>query len=459
MNMVSLTRRRFATVSRRLVVALAAATLGGIPGTANAQSDDGQIPGLIVSTPTEPSNPTTGDRPGHVRPPIMGTALQRSPPPQAAPRKQSRPVKTRKTAIEQRKSKRKRRRAATSRRQHGVAILVNDEPITHHEIRQRARLLAARNRNIGRRAQANFNAMIKRKSTNERLRSILNKTIAENQGRSRADILAIFERRKKAFAKSLQQQAISAARASFVPAQRQRAKQELIEERLKLQAAKRMNVLVDDVEVDNALANVAKSNKVTVDQFIRSLRRSGLDPASFKERLRTQISWMGVVRRKYGQFISINMAEIDQHVASGAAKTGAVNLKLHKITLALPRKLGQAGVAARLREGEALQAKFSGCQSTKILSSSVKGAQFKDLGVVKSSRLSEPERSLLLQAKDGEMLPPLTRREGVVLYAVCGRDAVTAKAKVRRQLQQREFNVMARRHLADLKRDAHIEYR
>ena len=34
-----------------------------------------------------------------------------------------------------------------------------------------------------------------------------------------------------------------------------------------------------------------------------------------------------------------------------------------------------------------------------------------------------------------------------------------ARSQARSALQQREFEIMGRRHLADLKRDAHIEYR
>ena len=82
-----------------------------------------------------------------------------------------------------------------------IAVLVNDDPITEYEIRQRAQLLAA-GPGLRKQVEARFKNLIKRPSTNKRLRSILKETIEANQGRSREQILAIFERRKTAYAKS-----------------------------------------------------------------------------------------------------------------------------------------------------------------------------------------------------------------------------------------------------------------
>jgi peptidyl-prolyl cis-trans isomerase SurA len=70
---------------------------------------------------------------------------------------------------------------------------------------------------------------------------------------------------------------------------------------------------------------------------------------------------------------------------------------------------------------------------------------------------------MLLSAKDGDMLPPGTGAHGVEIYAVCGRRAIKADSKQREQvqaeLQQKEFELLARRHLLDLRQDAHIEVR
>ncbi len=415
-----------------------------------------QVPGLIVSVPTENESGTQSvPSTGRTSPTQRGTSTA-STAPTRRPSTTARPQQ--KTNARRIQKPRRRAVSSSSRRKHSVAILVNDEPITHHEINQRARLLSMNGGQTAQRAKANFKALIKRKSTSNRLRAILEETIQENRGRPRDEILAIFERRKQAFAKSLQRRAVSSARRAAIPAQRTRARNELIEERLKLQEAKRLNVVASDAQIESTIANVAKRNKISSKRFLANIARSGVDPATFKERLKAQISWAGVVRRKFGRQISVNMADVDRYAKSLGSADG-VTLRLQKITLGLPQALGQAALASRLRDAELLRQKFSGCQSTAVLARSVTGAKFQDLGRVKAGSVSEPTRSLLIQAKDGEMLPPQTRREGVVLYAVCGRNAGAAKDKARSELQQREFQIMGQRHLADLKRDAHIEYR
>ncbi len=85
------------------------------------------------------------------------------------------------------------------------------------------------------------------------------------------------------------------------------------------------------------------------------------------------------------------------------------------------------------------------------------------MGKKKSSTIPEPTRTLLLNASDGEMLPPTVGDGAVELYVVCGRDSVQTALEKRtaaeNQLKQKEFEVMAQRYLKDLREDAHIEYR
>jgi peptidyl-prolyl cis-trans isomerase SurA len=82
---------------------------------------------------------------------------------------------------------------------------------------------------------------------------------------------------------------------------------------------------------------------------------------------------------------------------------------------------------------------------------------------IKPSSIAEPTQSLLLSARDGDMLPPVTGAHGIEVYAVCGRRPIKADEKAREKAQeelaQKEFEIVAKRHLRDLRQDAHIEYR
>ena len=54
----------------------------------------------------------------------------------------------------------------------------------------------------------------------------------------------------------------------MIPGLRKKALEELIEERLKFQEAKRTSVTISDDEVEKAFKGIAERNKMTADQFI-----------------------------------------------------------------------------------------------------------------------------------------------------------------------------------------------
>ena len=90
-------------------------------------------------------------------------------------------------------------------------------------------------------------------------------------------------------------------------------------------------------------------------------------------------------------------------------------------------------------------------------------AKFDEMRYIKPSTFPEPTRSMLLGAKDGDMLPPSTTSGGVELYAVCGRRTIGAndaqRTKTQEDLQYQQLESLAQRHMRNLRQDAHIEYR
>lgn len=410
-----------------------------------AVAQSGSLPGLIVTVPPSGEQPQDQEQ---VQPP--DTQERASEP--AKPKTASRPPANARSGSGDGS------RGAAS---HQIKYLVNDDPITNYEIDARARLLALRV-NIGDQAKKAFANIVKNPKTNERLKAIFEQTIRENQGKSREEILAIFERKKKAFGQQLQEQALASARRSVMPNLRKQAEEELIEERLKMQAAQQLNVAVDDARVEEIFANIAKNNNLTPDQFAAQLRQAGSDAEAMKARFRADVAWSMVVQRKFGGLISVNQREVDEFLGNQSA-SGSEQLQLHKITLNVPTNMDQAEIARLYRAAENVRSNFDGCQSTKSVAASLPGAKFQDLGKVSSDRIEEPTRSMLLAANDNEMLPPNVGQSGIVLYAVCGKSGAgpdeQREQAARAKLQERELDVLGRRYLADLRRDAHIEQR
>lgn len=347
-----------------------------------------------------------------------------------------------------------------------IVVLVNDEPVTAYEVEQRQRLIAL-SANFQERAQQNFQRMIKAESTTERLKTILNDTIKANRGKSREQILAIFEERKKQFAVGLQRQAVADARASVLPGFRKQALDELIEERLKLQEAKRLNLVATDEEVSTIVNSIAQRNKMTEQQFGEHLKGVGADLNTMRQRFKATLSWNNVIRRRFGHQIAITERDVERFVdksGAGEGSAAAVDLKVQRITLAIDGKLEQRQIAERLQQADAMRAQFTGCKNGQKLAQTIPGGRFEDLGTRSAGSIPEPTQSLLLNAQDGEVLPPTVGPSGIELWVVCGRQAAktqTAKASDDDggDSRQKEFEILAKKHLKDLRQDAFIEYR
>ena len=249
----------------------------------------------------------------------------------------------------------------------GIVALVNDEPVTGYEVQQRAAFLAVSGGGAGitERARENLKNIAQQESTNQRMRAILEETVKANPGKTREQVIAAFEERKKAFVQSLQRQAVENAKASLVPKFKKQALEELIDERLKLQEGKRLTLNVSDEEADKIFKGIAERNKMTEQQFTEHLKGQGIDARTMKGRLRAQSVWRDVIRRKFGPQISVTARDVDKYVEASGAAAGEdqTELQLQKITLAIPGKIDQKVMAKRLEEAETLRRKFSGCKS------------------------------------------------------------------------------------------------
>ena len=129
------------------------------------------------------------------------------------------------------------------------------------------------------------------------LRAILEEMIQKNRA-SRASRSAPSSRSARSSSPcSLQKQAIDGARAALLPQFRKEAQEELIEERLKLQEAKRLGIEISDDEVKRIMKGLAERNKMTEEQFApapQGHRRRRLRPcASASGRSSPGARWCG----------------------------------------------------------------------------------------------------------------------------------------------------------------------
>ena len=335
-----------------------------------------------------------------------------------------------------------------------IVALVNDEPITGYEVEQRVALAMLGAPDVQRKLQAKLKAP----SMNEQFKAFAMKRLQANPPKSEAEQQARIKQLQGEFVGSMKAQ----IEKEYVPTARKQALDELIDERLKLQEAKKLSIVTADDEVDRVISGMAERNKMTVPQFAEHIAKMGANISIMRERIRASLSWSDVIRRKFGQQITVAKGDVDRMVASAEGQDD-VELKIHRILLSVPPNQDQKRLAQRLNDAEQLRTQFTGCKSMETMARGAQGARFDNLGDRRPTSLPEPTRSLLLSAHDDELLPATIGENGVELWAVCGRKLVKAadskRETAQNELRQKEFEILSKKHLKDLRTDAHIEYR
>ena len=333
-----------------------------------------------------------------------------------------------------------------------IVALVNDEPISGFDLKQRMNLYLANSQQLRKKMQAR----LKSPNINEQFRDFA----MRHNPKSKEEV----QRLQKKFVRQIRRDIIKGLK----PQARKLAMEELVEERIKLQEAKRLNIVVNDEKVSSSLANMAKRSKMNVKQFTKMMRGMGVDMSTMRARVKAGIGWQQAVQRKYGRELSLKHQYYDRlngGTAAAGDKQKNIELQLHRITLPLSGRINQQIMVERIAEADRLRGQFKSCNSVKSLAANIKNAKYENLGHKRASTFSEPTRTQLIQAKIGEMPPPSLSPKGIQLYAVCGRRKVATPKKKqtaennKRAQQQKEFNILSERHLRDLKQDAFIEYR
>lgn len=338
--------------------------------------------------------------------------------------------------------------AASPASAQNIVVLVNDDPITTYDVAQRQRWLA-RTSGFGERMKA----ALQSDAVKERYKELM---IAANP-RTREEAEAAAERVKKQLIEETKNKVLAQSSGSS----RKAAIDALIEDRLKLQEAKKYNIVVSDAEVEQSLAARAKGpdGKTDLEGFFKQFEADGINRKTIKEIIRAQLAWRDLIRRYYGSRIATKV----RPTSSGNTGSGDTIIEAREVRLALGSGADQKAIAKRLVEAENLRESFKSCgelpQLVKVLSSTA----IKTHAKAKLSDFPKEMQPLVQKAADGQMTPPIVSGSNVVSYAVCRKTVTAAKDSGSEdeasELRQQEFERYARRHLQELKQSAAIDYR
>lgn len=239
----------------------------------------------------------------------------------------------------------------------------------------------------------------------------------------------------------------------------------MIDERLMLQEAARQNITVQQSELDAELSKLAERNGVTLDQFGPYLQQNGVLLEPLADQLRASLAWTKLVNRQLRPRAVVSEEDIDEVLRQAEANKGQPQRRVSEIFLAV----GQAAEEEEIRRGaerliEQIRGGIPFSAIAAQFSDSATAAVGGDVGWVLPGQLPAEVDEALQSMSDGEIAGPIRAAGGYYILQLRGQrsiaeDAQPDREEVRRVLVNQRLELLARRYLRDLRRDAFVEIR
>lgn len=244
--------------------------------------------------------------------------------------------------------------------------------------------------------------------------------------------------------------------------------EQLIDERLMMQEAKRRGFSASTGEVDAEIGRRAGAAKLNAAQFLQAMRQAGFDPKSFRDFIEANMLWQRIVRARFRATAQVT----DQDVT--AALTGRADIEageptrvyeyhLQPVLFIVPSGSGAGVEAQRRSEANAFRSAFQGCDSALQQAAGRPGIVVKPQMRREEGQLNEAMKAALASLEPGGVTEPERVADGIQIIAVCGKSEIAGQTSesvaVREELSNERGQLMARRYLRDLRSDAVIEYR
>jgi len=248
-------------------------------------------------------------------------------------------------------------------------------------------------------------------------------------------------------------------------ASRRKAQQELVEEVLKLAEAERLRSTVGDGEVNDAYASIARNVKMSPKQLSNALRQNGVNPSTLKDRLRAQLSWSRVVRRRFQAQVNVNESDVIAALkkSKDLDKEKSIEYQLRQVIVVVPKKSSSGFKSKRKREAQALRKRFTSCPEGVEIARGLSEVVVKNIGRRLETELPDGLRDDIEKTSVGRLTAPQTTGNGYEMIAVCEKreiaSDVAARTELENELRAKEGEQLSRRYLSELRRRAVIDYR
>jgi len=231
---------------------------------------------------------------------------------------------------------------------------------------------------------------------------------------------------------------------------------ELIDEQVMVQEAKRIGVTISDAQVEEAVLQVARNIKVSRDKLGQMLSQQGVNIDTLKDRLRANLAWNQVVTQVVMQRVQLSDAELDAKAADKLTDAQSFDYILKEVIF-----IGK-GSSARTGQANQYRKSFQGCDTAVQLSLSYTDAAVIELGRRHATQLPAAIAKELAGLNVGGISKPRVVEQGVSMLAVCqksvAKDLTFIKNDIQQEVGQDALKSEATAYLKEVRAKAKIAY-
>lgn len=199
----------------------------------------------------------------------------------------------------------------------------------------------------------------------------------------------------------------------------------LIDEKLQVQEATRLNVGVTDEDIEGAIGRIEQSNRMRKGQLSELLTKANVPRQALEQQLRAGIAWQKLIQRRLRAEVTINEEEVQEVLDRIKSKQGSPEFLLSEIFLPIDNPDQEDEV--RQNAMNLIQQMQRGTSFPAIaqqFSQAASAANGGDIGWVQEGQLDEELETAVKQLRPGEVTPPTRTPGGFYVYGLRGKRTI-----------------------------------
>ena len=233
---------------------------------------------------------------------------------------------------------------------------------------------------------------------------------------------------------------------------------ELINEALENQEAKRLGFTVTDAEIDDGVLQLSRQLKLSVSNLNKVLTDRGVGIQTLRDRLRASIAWSKVTGSVINSKVHVSEADIDAQAKTKLTAANSYDYILKEVLFLMPG--GQGNASTRTAQANQYRKSFAGCDSAVQLTLSYTDAAVRDVGRRHATQMPGPIAEELSKLNVGGITKPRVVEGGVSMLAICAKeqsdDTTFLANDIRQDTGNGALKKAADQYLADLRAKAQI---